>query len=75
MTDDEPRIYARHARACTICGPGITRVLQRYGVDPVDFGENGITVKRALQLANNNPLVVKVAQVAVQEWEAAHGKG
>lgn len=73
MKTKEPYIYMRHAYACG-CGPGINRVLERYGVDPFDFADNGIAVSRALRLTEN-PLVKKAADLAIKEWEADRGEG
>lgn len=70
---DEPRIYVRHAQACGLCGPGVTRVCERYGINPIEFGENGVAVTEALKLSAN-PLIRKAAAMAIKEWEDAHGQ-
>lgn len=71
MTGDKPRVYIRHARAF-FCAPGARRVAERYGIDYVDFLQNGYPVEDALKI--DNALVRKVAMAALREWEIENGK-
>lgn len=71
--DKVPTIRIKHARACGLCVSGQTHVAERYGVDYFDFCQNGVP---ALPYAEHtNPLIRKIAQLAIKEWEQANGQG
>lgn len=64
----EPRVYARHLRACGYCLiPGGRDWAKHHGVDWRDFIKNGIPVSVLREV--NDPMCQRVIAKAVQEQE------
>lgn len=67
----EARVYWRHVRPF-FCAAGAQRVAERYGIDFLDFLQNGYPVELAEKI--DNPLMRKVVDSAVRDWERQNGK-
>ena len=68
---DEPRIFMRHARALNLCGPGVERMAERLNYPLQKFLEEGYPCSLAEKTAN--PMLLKAAKLAREEWEKTHG--
>lgn len=71
---DEPMITIGLARELGYCADGNERMLARYGIDEMDFLQNGYPARKALAEIDN-VLVKKLALRAIDRWESTHGEG
>lgn len=75
MTDDQPIVLrAKHIRKAGYCHSGSERALRRFGLDPVDFYQNGCPISHFE--GTQNPLIKHCIQVAIEDHESRkrHGK-
>lgn len=56
-----------------LCGPGVERVAERIGFSLEQFLLEGYPC--ALAEMSSNPMLLKAARLARDEWEAANGQG
>lgn len=74
MSTNEPIITMAMARRLGYCAAGSERMLERYGINVVDFLKNGYPARKALAEIDN-VLVKKLANAAIDEWEKQRGQG
>lgn len=65
------RVTIDHVRAAGYCASGVSRVLDRIGLNERDFLENGCTVRCLVSAVN--PMVQRVIDISIQEAKR-HGE-